>query len=142
MLKRLLLTSLAVTLAVAMGYADQSKKKVIIPIDRTNPTDGRQMFTTYCAACHGVDGRGNGPAASALKTQPVNLTGLSIANHGKFPDTHILSVLRFGSEIPSHGSLEMPVWGPILGRMNQANFQDKELRMSNLSRYLESIQVK
>ena len=141
MLKRLLLTATAVTLAVAMGYAGQAKKKVIIPVDRTNPTSGRQMYTSYCAPCHGVDGRGKGPAAPALKNQPVDLTVLAKANHGKFPDTHIVSVLKFGSEMPSHGSAQMPVWGPILGRMNQSNLQDKELRVSNLSRYLKTIQV-
>jgi hypothetical protein len=36
----------------------------------------------------------------------------------------------------------MPVWGPILGKMNQSNPQDKLLRVSNLSRYLETLQVK
>ena len=35
----------------------------------------------------------------------------------------------------------MPVWGPILGNMNRTNLQDKQLRISNLSRYLESIQA-
>jgi mono/diheme cytochrome c family protein len=125
-----------------MGYADQSKTKLIIPVDKTNPTDGKQMYTSYCAPCHGVDGRGHGPAATALKTQPVDLTTVAKANHGKFPDSHILSVLQFGSEIPAHGSVEMPVWGPILGKMNHVNSQDKDLRMSNLTRYLENIQVK
>src|SRR5450759_261679 len=120
-LKRLLLTATALILAVAMGYADQATKKVVIPVDRTNPTSGKQMYTSYCAPCHGVDGRGNGPAASALKNQPMDLTGLAKANHGKFPDTHIVSVLKFGSETPAHGSAHMPVWGPILGRMNQSN---------------------
>jgi mono/diheme cytochrome c family protein len=142
MLRRLLVTFVAVTLTAATGYADQAKTKVVIPVDRTNATDGRQMYTNYCAPCHGVDGRGHGPAASALKTPPVDLTGLAKANHGKFPDTHILSVLKFGSELPAHGSVDMPVWGPILGRMNRTNFQEKELRVSNLSRYLETIQVK
>ena len=141
MLKRLLLTATALILAVAMGYADQAKKKVVITVDRTNPTSGKQMYTSYCAPCHGVDGRGNGPAASALKNQPMDLTGLAKSNHGKFPDTHIVSVLKFGSETPAHGSAQMPVWGPILGRMNQSNFQEKELRVSNLSRYLKTIQV-
>jgi mono/diheme cytochrome c family protein len=141
MLKRLLLTATALILAVAMGYADQAKKKVVITVDRTNPTSGKQMYTSYCAPCHGVDGRGNGPAASALKNQPMDLTGLAKANHGKVPDTHIVSVLKFGSETPAHGSAQMPVWGPILGRMNQSNFQEKELRVSNLSRYLKTIQV-
>jgi hypothetical protein len=72
----------------------------------------------------------------------VDLTGLAKANHGKFPDTHILAILQFGVEVPAHGSAEMPVWGPILGKMNHVNSQDKDLRMSNLSRYLENIQVK
>jgi mono/diheme cytochrome c family protein len=142
MLKRLLLTAMAVTLAAAMGYADQSTKKIVIPVDRTSPTDGRMMYTSYCAPCHGIDGRGYGPAAPALRAVPTDLTGLAKANHGKFPDSHIITVLQFGSEIPAHGSAQMPVWGPILGKMNQVNAQDRQLRMSNLSRYLESIQVK
>lgn len=142
MLKHLLITTMALMFAVSMGYADQSKAKVVIQVDKTNPTDGKQMYTSYCAPCHGVDGRGHGPAAVALRTQPIDLTGVARANHGKFPDTHIISVLEFGSEVRAHGSAEMPVWGPILGKMNHVNSQDKDLRMSNLSRYLETIQVK
>ncbi len=142
MLKRLLLTTLAVAIAAGMGYADQSKAKVTIPVNKTAPTSGKQMFTSYCAPCHGVDGRGNGPAATALRAQPTDLTGLCKKNHGKFPDTHIVAVLQFGSDVPAHGSAQMPVWGPILGKMNQTNPQDKLLRISNLSRYLESIQAR
>lgn len=142
MLKRLSLIAMAAMLAVSMAYADQSKGKVIIPVNKTTPTSGKQMFTNYCAPCHGVDAKGRGPVATALKTQPVDLTELSKMNHGKFPDTHIVTVLQFGAEIPSHGSVEMPVWGPILGKMNQSNPQDKLLRVSNLSRYLETLQVK
>jgi hypothetical protein len=36
----------------------------------------------------------------------------------------------------------MPVWGPILGKMEMTNPQEKLLRISNLSRYLETLQVK
>ncbi len=25
--------------------------------------NGKQMYASYCASCHGVDGRGNGPVA-------------------------------------------------------------------------------
>jgi hypothetical protein len=142
MLKRLLLMSLAGAIAVGMAYADQARTKVIIPVSKTSPTSGKQMFTNYCAPCHGVDARGNGPAAAALKMRPTDLTGMCKKNHGKFPDTHIVTVLQFGVEVPAHGSAEMPVWGPILGKMNQANTQDKLLRISNLTRYLESIQAK
>ena len=126
-----------------MSYADQSNAKVTIPVNKTmRLTSGKQMYASYCAPCHGVDGRGQGPVAPALKTQPEDLTVLSRINHGKFPDAHVVSVLQNGADIPSHGSPEMPVWGPILGKMNQANPQERLLRVSNLSRYLESIQAK
>ena len=142
MLKRLLFITMAATFALTMAYADQSQGKLIIPVNKTNPTDGKQMYTSYCAPCHGVDGRGHGPAASALKTQPTDLTGLAKANHGKYPDTHVVSVMRFGSGLPAHGSADMPVWGPILGKMSKVNPQEKDMRTSNLSRYLETLQVK
>jgi len=142
MLKSLLVTAVAALLAASLSFADQSQSKVVIPVNRTSPTNGKQMYTNYCAACHGVDGKGNGPAASSLKARPTDLTELQKDNHGKFPDTHIVAILQFGANVPAHGSATMPIWGPILGTMNQQNAQEKQLRISNLSRYLESIQVR
>src|SRR5579863_1314840 len=142
MLKRLLFISMAAMIALTTASAAPTNSKLILPLDKTSPTDGKQMYTSYCAPCHGVDGRGNGPAAKALKNQPTDLTGLAKANHGKYPDTHIVSVVQFGTEVGAHGSKLMPVWGPILGRMNRVNSQEKDLRVSNLSRYLETLQVK
>ena len=142
MLNRLLVIVVAATLATGMSYADQSKSKVTIPVPKTSAASGKLMYSSYCAPCHGVDGRGRGPVASALRTPPMDLTVLSRNNHEKFPDTHIVSVLQNGAEIPSHGTAEMPVWGPILGKMNQNNPQERLLRISNLNRYLESLQVK
>jgi len=55
---------------------------------------------------------------------------------------HVEAVLEFGAAASAHGSLEMPVWGPILGKMNTANDQERLLRISNLSRYLDRIQAK
>jgi mono/diheme cytochrome c family protein len=140
MLKYLSFSALVAVIAIGTSFANQSTAKVTIPVERTTANDGKQMFTSYCAPCHGTDGRGHGPAAAALKAQPADLTAMSKDNHGKFPDTHVVAVLRFGVETPAHGSAQMPVWGPILGKINQTNVQDKDLRISNLSRYLESIQ--
>ena len=142
MLKRPLVTASIALLAAGISYADQSNAKVTIPVSKTAVTNGKQMYTNYCAPCHGVDGRGQGPVASALRTPPVDLSVLSRNNHGKFPDAHIVTVLQDGTEISAHGSPQMPVWGPILGRMNVSNPQDRMLRISNLSRYLESMQTK
>ena len=142
MLKSLLVAAMAVVIATGLSFADQSESKVVIPVGKTAANNGKQMYTSYCAPCHGTDGRGNGPAATALKNQPTDLTALARNNHGKYPDSHVYEVLQFGADIPAHGSAEMPVWGKILANMNRANTQEKDLRMSNLTRYVESIQVK
>ena len=142
MFKRLLVTAMTAALAVSMGYGDQSNTKVTIPVNKTTPTSGKQMYVNYCAPCHGLNGRGMGPVASALKTPPPDLTVLRRSHNGKFPGAHIVTVLQNGADIPPHGSAEMPVWGPILGKMDVNNSQDRALRISNLSRYLESIQAK
>ena len=142
MLQRLLVIAMTAAMAAGMSYADQPKPKVTIPINKTEATSGKQMYGSYCAPCHGVDGRGQGPVASALKTPPSDLTVLSRNNHGKFPDTHIVTILQNGIDIPSHGTAEMPVWGPILGKMNKSDTQGRLLRISNLSRHLQTLQVK
>src|SRR5579859_3874507 len=142
MLKSLLVAAVAAALAVSISFADQAQSKVVIPVNKTDAFNGKQMYTSYCAPCHGTDGKGRGPAASALKTSPTDLTELMKNNHGKFPDTHVVAILQFGMEVPAHGSATMPVWGPILGNMNRMNHQERMLRVSNLSHYLESIQAK
>ena len=142
MLKPLFFASMAAALVLTMGYADQPKGKLLIPAPKTDPTNGRLMYTSYCAPCHGTDGRGNGPVAPALKAPPTDLTGLAKANHGKYPDSHIVSVLRFGTEVRAHGAAQMPVWGSIFTKMSRVNPQERDLRTANLSRYLESIQAR
>jgi mono/diheme cytochrome c family protein len=142
MLRSLILTFIAMALTVGAAYADPSKTKVTIPVNKTSPVSGKQMYVNYCAPCHGVDGKGHGPVVASLKTPPPDLTLLSKNNGGKFPEVHVETVLQNGVKIPAHGSAEMPIWGPILGKMNPANHQDSLLRISNLIRYLETLQVK
>ncbi len=142
MLKYLSILAVAVAIASGMTCAAQTNSKVVIPVKKISPVDGKQMYKNYCAPCHGIDGKGNGPVAGALKSSPTDLTLLSRNNKGQFPDTHLVSVMEFGSNLPAHGSAQMPVWGPILGKMNQMNAMDKQLRISNLSSYIKSLQVK
>ncbi len=37
-------------------------------------TAGKQIFDNNCSTCHGTDGKGDGPSASALNPKPANLT--------------------------------------------------------------------
>jgi mono/diheme cytochrome c family protein len=142
MLKSLSIIALAGTLAISAGYADQNNAKVVIAVQKTGPVNGRQMYTSYCAPCHGMDGRGSGPVAPALKQKPADLTALARINGGKYPSSHIATVLEYGTELPAHGSAQMPVWGPVLGKMDQQHPDERLLRISNLSQYLRSIQTK
>ena len=104
--------------------------------------DGRRLFHAYCASCHGVNGTGNGPAASALKKAPPDLTRIRERNGGDFPSAKIQKIIS-GEEIPTaaHGSRVMPIWGPIFGQI--AWDQDlRKVRIYNLTRHLESLQKK
>jgi mono/diheme cytochrome c family protein len=136
----------AAALLFALSAAPQSTNTVNIDVPRTLANDGRQMYVSYCASCHGLSGRGNGPAAGVLRVPPSDLTVLSKSNQGKFPGYRVASVLRFGPESPkAHGLREMPVWGSVFAGMNHTvmnSREEEDLRVTNLSRYLEGIQAK
>jgi mono/diheme cytochrome c family protein len=123
--------------------ADRATVKVAtLQASKTSPVSGKQMYGSYCAPCHGISGKGNGPVGVTLKTPPADLTVLSRNHGGKYPSGHVASVLELGVTVPSHGSAAMPVWGPILGKMDQANSEQTALRISNLSHYLETMQAR
>lgn len=112
------------------------------PIHYTSPTSGKEMFMSYCAVCHGKEGKGDGPAASALKTPPANLTTLTKRHNGKFPDAHVSSTILGEADLPAHGSREMPVWGPLLRSLDPHGDLIVRQRVVSLSEYLKSIQEK
>src|SRR5271165_3448833 len=119
------------------------------PITSTSPASGEQMFNAYCAVCHGRDGKGNGPAAAALKTPPPDLSTLAQSHGGKYPATYVQSVLKFGAErFPAHGTKEMPVWGPAFASLSGGSSKpsgvtpEETLRIVNLTHYIETLQAK
>ncbi|HEX4007270.1 MAG TPA: cytochrome c [Acidobacteriaceae bacterium] len=127
----------------AFGVAQTQTKIVQVPVKETSPASGKQMYTTYCAVCHGADGRGNGPAAVALKVQPTDLVQLAKDNGGKFPGAHVYAVLQFGTETSAHGSKDMPVWGPALRSLDRGNptsDMQEHQRIANLTDYLRTLQ--
>jgi len=46
---------------------------------------GKLEFTDNCAACHGVDGKGNGPLGGLLQKSPPDLSQLAKKNGGVLP---------------------------------------------------------
>jgi mono/diheme cytochrome c family protein len=100
---------------------------------------GAEVFKLYCAVCHGADGRGNGPAAEALKTRPNDITQLSKQNSGKYPQGRVRDIIVGDTLINAHGTKEMPMWGDVF-RSISPNEQFTEMRVTNLVIYIQSIQ--
>jgi mono/diheme cytochrome c family protein len=114
-------------------------KQIRTPSIRT--VNGAEIFRDYCAPCHGLDGRGNGPVAPALRFKVPDLTQISKRAGGKFPSARIRAVIEGAETVSGHGSREMPVWGPVFHQI--AADQDLgAVRTDNVTRHLESIQQK
>jgi mono/diheme cytochrome c family protein len=99
----------ATAAALALYYADLLKAAVASnPVPRSSQSieRGRQLFSQYCAACHGVGGRGDGPAAKSLSTPPEDLT--AIAPPPYFPDGVVAYRIANGGD-------GMPAWKGVLG---------------------------
>ena len=143
----LLVLCLAGVFAGTSRSQDQARPNVEIkkvPARPTTMVQGEVLYKSHCATCHGPAGKGNGPAASALKAAPPDLTLLAKSNDGKFPDLKIMRVLESGTDLTAHGSKDMPIWGPIFRSMGPAaaGGQVGHLREVNLTDYLKSIQKK
>lgn len=138
-LSYVLLLLAPVSFAMGQDQPPQIKK---VPAPATSPASGKQMFNAYCASCHGVNGKGDGPAAAALKTAPADLTILAQSNGGKFPSMKVSSVLNGTADLTAHGSKEMPVWGPIFFHMGGGSSGQQQQRVVNLTKYVESLQAK
>ena len=136
---------IAFTCTVAAQDQTQGQtQKVIkhVPVQSTSPVSGKEMYTAYCAVCHGTDGKGGGPAASALKVPPNDLTLLSKNNGGKYPPMKVSSSIRNESSLPAHGSKEMPVWGTLFWNLSSGHETEVQQRVVNLTKYIESLQAK
>jgi mono/diheme cytochrome c family protein len=131
------------TFAVAQQTPAQTAPSVKhVPITNTPSNSGKDMFNNYCAVCHGKDGKGNGPAATAMKTPPTDLTVLAQKNSGKYPAPHVAAVIKGQATTPSHGSQDMPVWGPLFSSISQGHDAQVQQRIANLVSYVGTLQAK
>jgi len=116
-------------------------------VDNTLPSNvvpsGKAMYKQYCAVCHGVEAKGDGPYAPMLKVPPPDLTTLAKRHDGKFPYDYVSNILRFGpSSTILHGSADMPAWGPVFQYFDKNTERAVQDRIKNLCNYLASLQEK
>jgi mono/diheme cytochrome c family protein len=124
-------------LAAAQQQPPPPPKVKVEPAQPIPATDGPQMFRSYCGPCHGVSGKGDGPAAAALNPKPADLTQFAKRRSGTFSAKDFEDKLNGMAMAPAHGSIEMPVWGPIFRQLG-----NEQLRIANLRKYVESLQVR
>ncbi len=110
---------------------------------------GAEDFATYCAACHGARGMGDGELAGGLTKKPANLTSLSARNGGTFPATRVMAKIwgpaGAGRSGDSHAL--MPQFGPLLDSPavpydgGDGIATPTPLRLVQIADYLRGLQV-
>ena len=127
----------AFCLVSAAGFAlAQSKQAVSTDVQR-----GRDTFQQHCAVCHGDRGKGNGPAAQALRERPADLATLT-KRKGAFPAAFIKGVLKSTDPVVAHGSTGMMIWGALFLAQANGNQAQADARIDEVIRFIESIQSK
>ena len=126
-----------VALGLSAGAAGAQTKVDKGPIKNTPASDAGAMFTTYCAVCHGKEGKGDGPAAKALAKTPADLTKLSARNNGQFPEIRVRRYIEGLDEVAAHGTRDMPMWGDLFRSLNRDTAQ---IRVEALAQYLKAMQ--
>jgi len=103
---------------------------------------GAYAFRTYCASCHGVDGRGEGPLTDSLRYHPPDLTLIAKRHGGEFPSDKVVRIVDGRKPLKGHGGPDMPIWGDAF-RNAKTGFDDAAARakIRGVVDYLRTLQV-
>jgi cytochrome c553 len=136
MIRPLFIAIVALTLSAGSAFAQTKIEQGTIK--NISASDTKGMFDSYCATCHGKDGKGTGPAAKALAKAPADLTKISARNKGTYPETQVRRYIQGLDEVAAHGSRDMPMWGSLFNSLSR---DTAELRVAALSDYIKKMQT-
>jgi hypothetical protein len=118
---------------------------LIIPVAASAGSAGQVLYTTHCASCHGVDGRGSGPVAGSLVIRPSDLTTLHKRFGMPLERSRLAEYIDGRIDVKAHGPREMPVWGERfdldLGPGQLSTEDTKRQTIDVIIEYLTSIQA-
>lgn len=104
---------------------------------------GEELYRRFCAACHGIEGRGDGPVASYFTVEVPDLTLIARRARGTFPRERVARIIDGRHIIGAHGTRTMPVWGEDFTRAELGNpdaEEATELLIERLVEYVSQIQ--
>jgi mono/diheme cytochrome c family protein len=106
-------------------------------------TTGDYLFRTYCASCHGMAAKGDGPLAASMRQRPADLTEIARRNKGVFPTEEVHRIIDGRQPVKGHGGADMPVWGDVFARTSGGGDEASiTARIQALVRYLEGLQAR
>jgi mono/diheme cytochrome c family protein len=136
--KKGLAAIVAATLLWAIAGVGLAQEEVVL-------TKGKREYQAYCASCHGMQGKGDGPMSTILTVVPADLTQLRKKNDGEFPFWRIYKIIDGRDLVRGHGARNMPVWGAEFLIEEGGGYLDEDRvigRILGLVYYLQSIQEK
>lgn len=133
-MRRLLLCFAAVLLVAAAPAAFAQGFAALSGVD---------LFQRFCSACHGTEGRGDGPVASSLSVLVPDLTRLYQRHGDRFPAAEVREIIDGRSLVIAHGTRYMPVWGYEFWLEEGADVvaeEEARIMIDRLVEFLRSIQ--
>lgn len=110
----------------ATTQKSEAEEEKVVKVAAGDPEKGKKLYeSSDCVTCHGIDGKGNGPAAAGLNPKPRDFTDKSIMS--KLTDEHIAKTIKEGGAAVGKSPL-MPA---------HPQFSDEEIR--NLVAYVRTL---
>ena len=106
----------------------------------TEVVDGKQAYLEDCSACHGTNGKGDGPMARDLAKAPADLTTLAARYDGTYPRDYVMSTID-GLHRQEGFSYEMPEFGAgDMGGIVMVGSTPIPARLLALANYIGTLQ--
>jgi mono/diheme cytochrome c family protein len=83
-----------------------------------NPGDGKNLYMSHCATCHGDKGKGDGVAAASLPVKPRDHTNGAVMN--SLTDQFLADIIARGGGSLGKSTF-MPSWG---GSLDEKQIRD------------------
>ena len=80
--------------------------------------EGKKLYVSYCATCHGESGKGDGSAGLSLPVRPADHTNGAVMN--QLSDSFLIDIISKGGGAVGKSTF-MPAWG---GALNEKQIRD------------------